>query len=202
NSWNCGAEGDTKDPGIMELRKKMMRNAFTVLMCSRGTPMFLAGDEFCNTQFGNNNPYCQDNEISWLDWGLLKKNKDVFSYFKKAIAFRKAHPAIRKKLGQCGFGFPQTSFHGVEPWQDQFQSYDHYLGVMFAGKELHGEDDIVYVAVNSYWEDLQIRLPELPEGHVWRVALDTEKEPMKDGTMVGCCFTIKARSVMVFTCGE
>ncbi len=202
NSWNCGAEGDTKDPGIMDLRKKMMRNAFTVLMCSRGTPMFLAGDEFCNTQFGNNNPYCQDNEISWLDWGLLKKNKDVFEFFKKAIAFRKAHPAIRKRLGQCGFGFPQTSFHGVEPWQDQFQSYDHYLGVMFAGKELHGEDDIVYVAVNSYWEDLQIRLPDLPEGHVWRVALDTEKEPVKDGTMVGNQFTARARSVMVFTCGE
>ncbi len=199
NSWNCGVEGPTDDPGINALRKKMMRNAFTVLMCSHGTPMFLAGDEFCNTQYGNNNPYCQDNEISWLDWGLLKKNRDQFEYFKKAIAFRKAHPVLCEKLGQCGYGFPETSFHGVTPWKDGFESYDHYLGVLFAGKRKDGSEDVVYLAVNTYWEDLTIELPEFPEGHIWKVALDTSEKPVKDGTMVGPEVICKARSVMVFT---
>ena len=80
-SWNCGAEGDTNDPEVLKLRYRMIRNACAVLMCSRGTPMFLAGDEFGNTQYGNNNSYCQDNEISWLDWSLLAKNQELFSFF-------------------------------------------------------------------------------------------------------------------------
>ncbi len=202
NSWNCGAEGETNDPYVMSLRKRMMRNAFTTLMCSRGTPMFLAGDEFCNTQFGNNNPYCQDNEISWLDWGRLKKNKDQFNFFKKAIAFRKAHPVLRVHLGQCGFGFPETSFHGVTPWRDYFEPFDHYLGVMFAGKTSEGRDDVVYVAINSYWEDLWIELPRLPEGHLWKVALDTWDEPMKEGTIVGDGFLCKARSAVTLVCSH
>ncbi len=200
HSWNCGTEGDPADPGVMALRKRMMRNAFTALMCSRGTPMFLAGDEFGNTQFGNNNPYCQDNEISWLNWDLLKKNKDQFRYFQKAIAFRKAHPVLRTKLGRCGFGFPDTSFHGVTPWQDGFQSYDHYLGVLFAGKEKDGREDVVYVAVNTYWEDLHIELPALPEGHLWRISLDTSDAPEKEGTEVGTSICCGARSVKVLVC--
>ncbi len=202
HSWNCGFEGETDDPNVIALRKQMMKNAFAVLMLSRGTPMFLAGDEFGNTQFGNNNPYCQDNEISWLDWSRLKKNKDIFNFAKKSIAVRKEHPVLREHLGHCGYGFPETSFHGVCPWQDSFQSYDRYLGVMFAGKTKDGIDDVVYVAINSYWEDLNIEMPHLPEAHMWRVCLDSSNSPMKDGTAIGNSFVIKARSVVALVCSQ
>ena len=96
NSWNCGAEGDTDDENILKLRKRMIKNACAVLLGSRGTPMILAGDEFCNTQFGNNNPYCQDNEISWLDWDLLKNNKEIFNFFKNMIKFRKSPSSVER----------------------------------------------------------------------------------------------------------
>jgi len=99
-SWNCGAEGDTKDPLILKLRYRMIKNAFAVLMCSRGTPMFLSGDEFCDTRFGNNNPYCQDNLTSWLDWKLLDTHRDIFEFCKYMIHFRRNHPAIRKSIAQ------------------------------------------------------------------------------------------------------
>ena len=105
-SWNCGAEGDTSDEAVLGLRKKLARNAVTVLLMSRGTPMFLAGDEFLNTQYGNNNAYCQDNKISWLDWSFLEKNRDHFSYTKHMIAFRKAHDVIRKPSGVCSLDLP------------------------------------------------------------------------------------------------
>ena len=100
NSWNCGVEGDTDDPEVMKLRFQMMRNACTLLMCSRGIPMFLAGDEFGNTQFGNNNAYCQDNKISWLDWSLLEKNHELFEFFKYMIRFRKEHRILRENIGE------------------------------------------------------------------------------------------------------
>ena len=99
-SWNCGAEGDTKDPLILKLRYRMIKNAFAVLICSRGTPMFLSGDEFCDTRFGNNNPYCQDNLTSWLDWKLLDTHRDIFEFCKYMIHFRRNHPAIRKSIAQ------------------------------------------------------------------------------------------------------
>ena len=99
-SWNCGMEGDTKDPEVLKLRYRMIRNACAILMCSRGTPMFFSGDEFGNTKFGNNNSYCQDNEISWIDWSLLEKNKDLFEFFKFMIDYRKKHPVIRNRISR------------------------------------------------------------------------------------------------------
>lgn len=91
----AGVEGETEDPDIRALRLQMMKNACVALMCSRGTPMFLAGDEFGDTRFGNNNPYCQDNEISWLDWKRLETNQELYRFFRKMIWFRREHPAIR-----------------------------------------------------------------------------------------------------------
>lgn len=108
-SWNCGAEGDTNDPEVLKLRYRMIRNACAVLMCSRGTPMFLAGDEFGNTQYGNNNSYCQDNEVSWLDWSLLAKNQELFSFFQYMIRFRKRHRSSAKAAGCC-------LWHGSDPY--------------------------------------------------------------------------------------
>ena len=208
-SWNCGAEGDTEDEAVMRLRRMLIKNACAVLMCSRGTPMFLEGDEFCNTRFGNNNPYCQDNEISWLDWSYLEKNQDIFEFFRYMISFRKNHPAIRGDMQPAAVGFPFISVHGEWPWQQEITSESKYLGVMFAGRDAESNrDDIVYLAMNVYWEDTEIHLPGLPEGCRWRLCVDTaaqkpeqciyaeegKKVYIEDG------FRMKARSVAVFTC--
>jgi glycogen operon protein len=171
-SWNCGAEGETDDPAINGLRQKLMRNACAVLMVSRGTPMFLMGDEFCNTQFGNNNPYCQDNEISWLDWGYLEKNKSFYEFFRYMIAFRKKHTILRKRLSSC-FGFPDVSFHGSRAWQLDEGFDSRTLGVMFAGYSEETGDDVVFLAVNAHWENRKVELPNLPQGWGWRLMAST-----------------------------
>lgn len=160
--------------------------------------MLLAGDEFCNTQYGNNNPYCQDNEISWLDWTMLEKHKDIFNFVKKVIRFRKEHPIIRSILKPSGFGFPDVSFHGVEPWADGFESYDHYIGVMFAGITQDDEEDVVYIGLNTYWEPLTIHLPRLPEGHFWNVAVNTNIPDLEQPAKCDNTFFMGQRSVAVF----
>ena len=198
NSWNCGVEGPTTDPGITALRRRMVRNAFALLMCSRGIPMFLAGDEFCNTQFGNNNAYCQDNITSWLDWTLLEKNADMFRFFQYMIRFRKEHKVLRTNLGGGACGFPDVSFHGVEPWRDHFAGHDHYVGVMFAGWQRDSGPQIVYVAANAYWEELTVRLPELPASMGWLQMADTWDEIQMPPREVGGRFAIRPRSVKIF----
>ena len=173
-SWNCGAEGDTKDPLILKLRYRMIKNAFAVLICSRGTPMFLSGDEFCDTRFGNNNPYCQDNLTSWLDWKLLDTHRDIFEFCKYMIHFRRNHPAIRKSIAQSHCGFPPISQHGATPWDDNFTQDSKIVCTMFAGHdEKQDLEDIVYLAVNPYWESILIHLPKLPEPLQWHLAVDT-----------------------------
>lgn len=200
NSWNCGVEGETDDPEVNRLRRRMVRNAFALLMCSRGIPMFLAGDEFCNTQFGNNNAYCQDNITSWLDWNLLKKNKSIFQFFQYMIRFRKKHRILRVNISNGACGFQDISFHGVKPWRGQFADHDRYVGVLFAGQEDGKEPDVVYVASNAYWEELKILLPELPESMYWELKLDTweEKQGQEQEPIQGNTFMIHPRSVMVW----
>lgn len=206
-SWNCGAEGDTKDALILKLRYRMIKNAFSVLMCSRGTPMFLSGDEFCDTRFGNNNPYCQDNLTSWLDWKLLDTHRDIFEFCKYMIHFRHNHPAIRKSIAQSHCGFPPISQHSVTPWDDNFTQDSKIVCTMFAGHdEKQDSEDIVYLAVNPYWESILIHLPKLPKPLQWHLAVDTslsdtsgctfEKEQMSH---VGNDYLIGARTVVVLT---
>lgn len=204
-SWNCGAEGDTKDPLILELRYRMIRNAFAVLMCSRGTPMFLSGDEFCDTRFGNNNPYCQDNPTSWLNWNLLETNRDMFEFCKYMIHFRRSHPAIRKNLEQSHCGFPPISQHGTTPWDDDFTRESKVVCTMFAGYDNEqNKEDIVYLAVNPYWESICIPLPKLPYWLQWYLAVDTALSDTNGYTFepeqmhhVGNDYLIGARSVVV-----
>ena len=206
-SWNCGTEGDTKDPLILKLRYRMIKNAFAVLICSRGTPMFLSGDEFCDTRFGNNNPYCQDNLTSWLDWKLLDTHRDIFEFCKYMIHFRRNHPAIRKSIAQSHCGFPPISQHGATPWDDNFTQDSKIVCTMFAGHdEKQDSEDIVYLAVNPYWESILIHLPKLPKPLQWHLAVDTslsdtcgctfEKEQMSH---VGNDYLIGARTVVVLT---
>lgn len=197
-SWNCGAEGETEDPAVNALRRRMIRNAFAILMCSRGIPMFLAGDEFCNTQFGNNNAYCQDNVTSWLDWNLLEKNRDMFRFFQYMIKFRKTHKVLRADVSEGVCGFPDVSSHGVRPWRDHFEEHERYVGVMFAGQEKGGAPQIVYVASNAYWEELEVRLPELPGTMCWQVVADTWEENQEKYILEGRDFRIRPRSVMIF----
>lgn len=174
NSWNCGVEGETDDPAILALRKRLMKNACAILLCSRGTPMFLSGDEFADTRYGNNNPYCQDNLISWLDWSLLKKNKDLFDFFQYMIQFRKDHPVIRKDLEPSYLGVPAMSTHGLTPNETNFSGDSHVVCVRFAGyNEATQKEDLVYLAVNSGWFPVTLTLPELPEHYKWKVAVNT-----------------------------
>lgn len=174
-SWNCGAEGDTDQVMVVELRHRMMKNAFAVLLCSRGTPMFLAGDEFGNTQFGNNNAYCQDNEISWLDWTRKEKFQDVFDFCAYMTAFRKRHPSITGDAGASSLGFPEISFHGEVPWKLDFSRPEiRTAAVMFAGYDNKmAKEDCVYLLMNPYWEGVWVELPQLPGVYSWHVAANT-----------------------------
>ena len=205
-SWNCGVEGETSDPMILQLRRRMIRNAFAVLLCSRGTPMFLSGDEFCDTRFGNNNPYCLDTPTSWLDWSLLEKNRDIFEFVKYMIAFRHKHRVIRKDLDVSHCKFPFVSQHSLRPWDDNFTEHSKVVCTMFAGHDPElDSDDIVYLAVNPYWESMHIQLPQLHNGLMWHLAVDTadyavgkffyEEQEMR---MTGNMFLLGARSVAVF----
>ena len=179
NSWNCGFEGETDDPEINKLRIKMIKNAFASLMLSRGAALFLAGDEFCNTQFGNNNPYCQDNITSWLDWSRKEKYSDVFEFFKYMIAFRKRFHVITKNRRTCTCPLPPESLHSVQPWKTDFSEDSRMIAVMYAGASegYEGIDEIVYFGINAYWEKLDVELPGLPTGYVWKLFVDTGKNP-------------------------
>ncbi len=164
NSWNCGVEGETDDPEVLNLRNRLRKNAFASLMLSRGCAMFLSGDEFCNTQYGNNNAYCQDNEISWLDWSRLPKYKEMYNFCKYMIAFRKQHPIVRGTLENARCGLSDC----------QCYAGNHLATILFAGYDKKaGKDDVVFSAFNMYWEQTYVRLPEIPAEYKWEVVLNT-----------------------------
>jgi len=206
-SWNCGAEGDTSDPEVLKLRYRMIRNACALLMCSRGTPMFLAGDEFGNTQYGNNNSYCQDNEISWLDWSYLEKNRDLFEFFKFMIAYRHKHAVIRKKLPNAVCGMEPIHAHDVRAENTNLPDGTRTFAVSFAGYDKKkGEDDLVYIALNTYWEDVEITLPDLHKRGSWYLSVNTYGDgegrycyPEGQEIRIGGSFVMRPRSVAVFT---
>ena len=197
-SWNCGAEGRTDDPGINALRGRQIKNAAALLLLSRGVPMLLAGDEFCNSQGGNNNAYCQDNEISWLDWDGLDRNPGIFGFFKTLIAFRKAHPVLRRKDFFTGYnhsGYPELSFHGEKAWDLDGSRPFHTFGFMYAEtKQDHGvkEDCFIYCACNTYWEERTLELPVIPAGMKWYTVLYTADEEMKQ-----CGETVQGRVALI-----
>lgn len=175
NSWNCGVEGETDEQEVLELRNRMRKNAFAVLMCSRGSAMFLAGDEFCNTQFGNNNAYCQDSYISWLDWDRKEQYSEMFEFCKYMIQIRKNHPILHGHSGNCGCGFPEVSVHNKTAWNSHCDGDTKTIGVMFAGRNADNtEDDVIYIGVNAFWEPQEVQLPNLPLGRKWRILVNTE----------------------------
>ena len=206
-SWNCGAEGETDDPEVLRLRFRMIRNACAVLMCSRGTPMFLAGDEFGNTQYGNNNGYCQDNEISWLNWNDLEKNQGLFEFFKYMIAFRQEHRVIREKLPDAVCGMAPIHTHDTDAERTDIARDAMTFCVSFAGYDLDkGKDDLVYIAVNTYWEDVRISLPKVYGRVAWYMNVNTWGNGAgkytwtnEEAPFIQNDFVMKPRSVAVFT---
>ena len=200
-SWNCGHEGETDNEAINKLRRRLCKNAMTTLLMSRGTPMFLAGDEFLNTQYGNNNTYCQDSKISWLEWDQLEKNREHFRFTRHLIKFRKEHPVIRKQMGNCSIGMPDTLTLGPD--------HTNVLRVVFAGRNADNTaDDIVCFAVNTHWERQDCYLPELPHYLSWQIETDSSLEIYRAGfpdvrdmkvKTNGNMINMEARSTMVFS---
>lgn len=177
HSWNCGVEGETDDQNVNGLRRRLIKNAFAALLCSRGPAMFFAGDEFCNTQFGNNNAYCQDNIISWLDWSRLEEFKEIHDFVRHMIQFRKEHPILRRMTKPSSCQFPEISVHNGTPFNASTDYKTKLIGIMYAGRnEEDTEDDIVFYCMNAYWEPLVMQLPVLPNGKHWHVDTNTNAE--------------------------
>jgi isoamylase len=165
-SWNCGQEGDEGvSAAVRALRRQQVKNFCCLLFLSNGTPMFRAGDEFLNTQLGNNNPYNQDNEIGWLDWSQLQSNKDIFRFFKKMIAFRKNHPSLCRSR----FWREDVSWYGVGPTVD-LSNDSHSLAFCLHGASQ--DDDDIYVMINGYWEELEFNVQE-GTALEWKRIVDT-----------------------------
>lgn len=184
-SWNCGTEGPARKKQVAKLRRRQLCNAFLMLFLSQGTPLLLGGDEFGRTKKGNNNSYCQDNEISWLNWNLLKTNQSLYQFVKKAIAFRKAHPVFHMEkeptlMDYQSLGVPDLSFHGVKAWCPEFEPCCRQLGAFYCGpygKTPDGRpDSYFYVAYNMHWEPREFGLPHLPAGLKWHLAADSFRE--------------------------
>jgi glycogen operon protein len=205
-SWNCGVEGPTDDPEVIALRKRQIKNALTLLMLSRGIPMIYSGDEIGRTQYGNNNNYCHDSELSWLDWRLLEENGDLFGFFRNLIAFRRTHPILRsaehyRNEDYRGVGYPDISWHGVEAWQPDWSYHSRTLAFLLSRgyldddrpKRLTGKfefssdrDEFIYVACNMHWEPHSFDVPRLPPSQMsWYVAADTGLEAPNDSFAPG-----------------
>ncbi len=215
-SWNCGEEGPTRKQKIARLRKRQLCNGFLLLFLSQGTPLLLAGDEFGNSQNGNNNAYCQDNKTTWLDWKLLEKNHELYEFVKALIAFRKKHKLFHmdrepRMMDYKSCGRPDVSYHGENAWRPGFENYRRQFGILYWGpyeKNADGSaDDTFYVAYNMHWEPHVFGLPRLPKGQLWHVVYDTSRGPEKGGYREGeepvlenqTQAEIPPRGIMVFT---
>lgn len=183
-SWNCGKEGPTKRKKVVELREKQIRNALVTLLFSQGTPLLLAGDEFGNTQHGNNNAYCQDNEITWLNWNQWKTNQEQYEFVKWLIQKRKEHPILHtseelRVMDYISCGYPDLSYHGTKAWYPDYSNYSRVLGIMLCGKYVRidrvKEDEFFYFAFNMHWEAHNFDLPDLPTEKEWMILLDTSE---------------------------
>lgn len=181
HSWNCGWEGPCEDEGISAVRLRQMKNAAAILMVSQGVPMILMGDEVGRSQGGNNNAYCHDTELNWLDWSLVQQNAGLFRFWSKLVAFRKHHPALRnpdhfRGYDHVGSGYADVTWHGTRAWQPDWSADSRILAFMLCGR--HGKGgrqpgDDIYVAMNMHWEGHDFELPGLPEGRRWHVAANT-----------------------------
>lgn len=181
-SWNCGVEGPTRRKKVLELRKRQFKNAIALLYLSQGIPLILSGDEMGQSKRGNNNTYCQDNELSWLNWNNRKTNRDMFDFVRAMIAFRKAHPVFHmpeapRLMDYKGCGWPDVSLHGEKPWYPEFDNFRRQLGILYHGsyaKRTDGShDNNFYVVYNMHWEPHEFSLPTGDKKEKWHLAIDT-----------------------------
>lgn len=184
DSWNCGWEGETDNPDIKKLRHKQIKNALAILFVSQGVPMILMGDEMGRTQFGNNNTYCHDSELNWLNWDLLKENEDIFNFARHIINFRRSHPVFRnsghfRNSDYMNTGFPDITFHGKQAWNADWSETSHLLAFMLDGghaKNGFSVDNTIYVAMNMFWEPVSVELPQLPDDKNWYISVNTDMQ--------------------------
>ncbi|MDY4208388.1 MAG: alpha-amylase family glycosyl hydrolase [Lachnospiraceae bacterium] len=182
-SWNCGVEGVTRKKDVLELRQQQIKNAFFLLLFAQGTPCILAGDEFENTQKGNNNVYCQDNPVGWLDWSKLEKKKELHDFVKKLIEIRKAYPAFwpeeeMRGIDQVSCGVPDVSYHGESAWRVPSEVSSRQLGVYYSGAAVGGED--CFVAYNMHWQEHPFALPALSSGKKWYKIASTSEGVLEE----------------------
>lgn len=184
-SWNCGDEGPSRRRKVRELRHKQVKNAMMFLLLSQSTPLIFMGDEFGNSQKGNNNPYCQDNGVAWLDWRDLEKNKDLHTFWCRLAALRREHPILHpetelKLMDYLSCGYPDLSYHGQSAWQPRTENYHRQIGIMYCGKYARcgrdKEDAFFYLAMNMYWEPMELAMPKLPADMRWQLVLCTEEQ--------------------------
>ncbi|SES71234.1 alpha-amylase family glycosyl hydrolase [[Clostridium] polysaccharolyticum] len=211
-SWNCGVEGKTRKKSVLELRKKQIRNALMLLFFSQGVPLLVAGDEFGNSQNGNNNPYCQDNKITWLNWNDQNKNSWILEFTKKCIQFRKQHILFHrteqlKGMDYISCGCPDISFHGLQTWYPDYTNYSRTLGILLCGQyaklSRNEFEKDMYIAYNFHWEQHAFSLPNPAKGKKWAVLVRTDLEneqELGDGfePVSGKTYDVPARTVIMF----
>ena len=175
-SWNCGVEGTTRKKCVTDLRKNQMLNAFVLLLMAQGTPCILSGDEFANSQSGNNNVYCQDNELSWVNWNRKKNREELYQFVKDLISYRKAHKVLHREKELTGTdtsacGMPDVSYHGDNAWVTPDYVASRQLGVLYSGKDV--DDTDIYIAYNMHWEEHDFALPSVKDNKEWHIVLNT-----------------------------
>lgn len=182
-SWNCGEEGETNKKKLQQLRATMRKNLLATVLLAQGTPLLMAGDEFCHTKFGNNNSYCQDNEVSWLNWKMTVEKKKQLAFVKELIAFRKEHKVLHNNRMLSGMdylsvGMPDKSYHGVQQWNPDYAPYSRAAGILLSGAYVRTHqrkpDNDMYLIANMHWESLEFGLPILKNGAVWKQIFSTE----------------------------
>ncbi|MDY3250975.1 MAG: hypothetical protein SOX32_11585, partial [Candidatus Choladocola sp.] len=206
-SWNCGVEGPSKKREIQQLRMRQRKNAYAMMLFSQRTPMLLAGDEFGNSQNGNNNPYCHDSELSWVDWSRYKSGGELLDFVKKGIAYRKAHRVLHQQRElKCSdvlsTGFPDLSFHGDQAWFGDFDRTNRHLGCMYSGAYAQ-EEGFIYIAYNFHWSEQDFALPLLPRKQSWYKVMDTsQKDSFAQEVQQECLgdarsFSVPARTIVI-----
>jgi len=202
-SWNCGTEGSSRKKSVTALRLKQIKNALMLLFCSQGTPLIFMGDEFGNSQGGNNNPYCQDNEITWLNWEQLEKNKEIFDFVRSLARLRREYPILRSRrqlrmMDYLSCGYPDLSYHGISPWQPDMTPFSRQIGIMLCGKYAETdkmEETLFYSGINMYWEAYKMSLPRLPKGQCWEMVVATDAAVETVATVEGQDMILPPRSI-------
>jgi glycogen operon protein len=209
-SWNCGTEGNSRKKSILELRTRQMKNAFAMLLLSQGVPLLFGGDEFGNSQEGNNNPYCQDNAVTWIKWDHKESGKELLAYTKDLIMLRKSHPVLHcpeplMGMDSLSCGYPDISFHGREAWRANTMSSCRSVGILYC--DAYGQtdenktDSLLYVGVNMHWESQCLGLPKPPKGKTWALISSTfaGDDSALSADEISQTIRVPARTIVIYT---